>query len=178
MYVTFSAPQFLPWLWPHFKQPSLHSPKGCWGRGWQPHEGRKARSLVLADMSSDESGWRVAIPGQPQHQSQWSGSGTEQLKGIKRLGQEVWVRMRTLCPHIYLHSCGVAQAGFCLRLIKPSRSGIPQGIKTNSGKKIQGFPSKIENLMVLLKILVIKLLLCTFSKVKIYFKYRQKFRRQ
>lgn len=172
MYVTFSAPQFLPWLWPHFKQPSLHSPKGCWGRGWQPHEGRKARSLVLADMSSDESGWGVTIPGQPRHQSQWSGSGTEQLKGIKRSGQEVWVRMRTLCPHIYLHSCGVAQAGFCLRLIKPSRSGIPL-----QERKFRGFLQRLK-IKILLKILVIKLLLCTFSKVKIYFKYRQKFRKQ
>lgn len=85
-----------------------------------------------------EPEWRVTIPGQAWGQREWPGSGTDQLKGSKTSSQLFWVRMRTFCPHIYLHSCGVAQAGTYPRLRKPSRSGIPYGIKTNSGKKVQG----------------------------------------
>lgn len=123
--------------WPHFKKTSLPDPaERCPRRARQPHEGRRARSPVLADMSSDESGWRVAIPGQARGQREWPGPGTDQWKGSKRSSRQVRVRMRTLCPHIYLCSCDVAQVGTCLRLRKASRSSIAKGIRTKLGKKV------------------------------------------
>lgn len=125
-HMPFSAPQFLSWL----MAPALRRrlpmalQNGVRGRGQQPHESRRARSAALADMSSDESGRRVAIPDQAQASK----------KAVKKSIQHVWVRMTTLCPPIYLHSCDVAQAGTRLKLRETSRSSISKGI--NSGKTV------------------------------------------
>lgn len=83
--------------WPHFKKTSLPDPaERCRRRAQQPHEGRRARSPVLADMSSDKSGWRVAIPGQARGQREWPGPGTDQaVKGQADRSRSGW----ELCAH-------------------------------------------------------------------------------